>query len=82
MKQKTVTRTYRNGKAVFQMDFIVRLGKNLVGSEFYVTEQRSQYKDEKIIFVGRGKTAEKDADKFYTDTVTCTVLGGSSPLVR
>ncbi len=80
MKQKTIIRTYRNGKSVFQMDFIVRLKTNIAGTEHYVTEQRAQHKDEKIIFVGRGKDAGTEADGFYGDVVTCTVLGGNNPL--
>lgn len=76
MNQKNIVRTYRNGKSVWQMDYIIRLKTDIVGKLFIVTEQRAQFKDEKIIFWG----SEKDAEKFYGDTNTVTLVNGV-PLV-
>lgn len=70
MKQKTIVRTYRNGKSVFQLELIIRLKTDIVGKKFIVSEQRAQYKDEKPIFIGK----EKDAEKFYNDTTNVTIV--------
>jgi hypothetical protein len=72
MKQKNVTKTYRNGKAVFQMDYIVRIKPEIASKKFLVTEQRAQFKDEKIIFFG----SETAAEKFYNDTTSVTLVNG------
>jgi hypothetical protein len=69
MKQKSITKTYRNGKAVFQMEYVIRLKPNVAKTEFHVTEQRAQFKDEKIIFWG----TEKKAEEFYANTVSVTL---------
>lgn len=69
MKQKTIVKTYRNGKSVFQMEYTIRLKPEIGNKKFTVTEQRATYKDEKIIFYG----SEKDAEKFYSETVTVTI---------
>jgi hypothetical protein len=73
LKQKRVTRTYRNGKSVFQLEFIIRLRADIGGTKFQVTEQRAQFFDEKIIFYGK----KDDAESFYDDTVSVTILNGS-----
>ncbi len=70
MKQKNVTKTYRNGKSVFTLELIIRLKTDVVGKIFLVTEQRAQFKDEKIIFWGK----EEDAEKFYSATTSHTIV--------
>lgn len=72
MKQKNIIKTYRNGKAVFQLECVIRLKSEIGGKTFLVTEQRAQFKDEKIIFWGK----QKDAEKFYDETVSVTLVNG------
>ena len=76
LKEKSVTRTYRNGTSVFQVEFVIRLRTNLAVTKWHVTEQRANLKDEKIVFVGK----EADAESFYTKIVNSTVVGSNSPL--
>ncbi len=78
MKQKNIVKTYRNGKSVWQLECIIRLKTDIVGKTFLVTEQRAQYKDEKIIFWG----SEKEAEKFYSDTVTVTIVNGVTMVAK
>ncbi len=68
--QKNIVRTYRNGKSVFQMEFIIALKSNIEGTKFFVTERRAQFKDEKPIFVG----SEKDAEKFYSGVTNANIV--------
>ncbi len=72
MKQKPITKTYRNGASVYVLPCIIALKTNVAGTEHYVTEQRVGFKDEKIIF--RSKV-EKEATEFYTGVSSTTLIG-------
>lgn len=72
MKEKKVVRTYRNGKSVFQQEYVIRLCPNIAKTQWQVTERRALFKDEKVIFFGK----EKDAEKFYTDVESVTLTDG------
>ena len=75
LKEKRITRTYRNGSNVFQLDLIIRVRTNIAGTKWQVTEQRANFKDEKMVFIG----TEADAETVYNDTVSATIYGSSSP---
>lgn len=69
MKDKNIVRTYRNGKSVYQQTYVIRLKQDVAKTKYLVTEQRATFKDEKIIFQGEQKAAEK----FYTETVSVII---------
>jgi len=80
-KQKTVTRTYRNGQNVYAQSFVIRLKPTAAGDKFVVTERRDSFLDEKIIS-GTPKSFN-EAERIYDAAQSTTVVGnGANPFAR
>lgn len=71
VKEKRITRTFRHGKSVHQLEFIISLRPNIAGTKYFVYEQRAQYKDEKPIFTG----TKEEAEAFFLNTISQTFQG-------
>ena len=68
--EKTITRIYRNGKSVYQMEFVIKIATTKAGDKFLVTERRAAFRDEKIIFSGEAAAAQE----FFKNTISTTVV--------
>lgn len=70
IKEKEITRTFRNANTVFEQVVILRLESALTEGKLQVTEMRKGFKNSKVVFYGDKVAAEK----FFAESTSSTLV--------